>query len=185
MNKLDNYKYLFFKKLYEELDLKSIEANLEKENIKSLNVVDSEYYKIISKYFFILNDVNINFLTQEDLQTFNLYFSKDIYSLKEEELNEIYQFIEKTYSMVLFPNIDSKFVYYGPITDDYICPKDSVVIGLFYDIFSSEEPLTIQNKLADIVNYIQFEQSKKSNKNISVLLFNQLTLQNNQLSFTK
>ena len=178
MNEIDNYKYLFFKEIYENLNLKSIEEKLCYEKIKSLNVQPNGYYQIISPYFFLLNEVNIENLTTDQLQKFHKYFSKNINLLSEEELKEIKNFINETYHLVLFPNVKDAYVYYGPISDDYVCPKDAIAIGLYYDAFTDDDDFEVENKLSEVINYIQFDLAKKINKKVSVLSFNQLKIQN-------
>lgn len=185
MNEIENYKYMFFKGLYETLNLKDLEQKLENEEIKPLKIVSNEGYEIISHYFFLLNDININALTTTQLQEFNRYFSKEIHSLSEQEVKEIQKFINDTYSLLLFPSGDSKYVYYGPINDDYICPRDAIAIGLYYDTFGDYDTFEVENKLSDIINYIQFDLSKKINKKIAVIPFNQLTLENQFNGFVK
>lgn len=185
MKEIDNYKYLFFKEIYKELNLNSIEKKMKNEKIKSLNVLFSEDYEPISNYFFLLNDVNIEKLTSEQLQEFHYYFSKNINELTEQDLNKVKAFINKTYPILLFPDVDNKYVYYGSISDEYISPRDAIAIGLYYDAFVDCEDFEIENKLADIINYIQFDLAKKINKKIAVILFNQLTLENRYSNFVK
>lgn len=185
MNANDNYKYLFFKEMYEQLNLKYIEEKLTYEKINSLNIQPNENYQIISHYFFLLNEVNTEKLTTEQLQKFQNYFSKKINLLTEEELKEIKKFINETYHLVLFPNIEDTYIYYGPINDNYICPRDAIAIGLYYDVFTIGDDFETQNKLSKIINYIQFDLAKKINKKVSVLLFNQLNLQNKNNNYFK
>lgn len=185
MKEFDNYKYLFFKELYKELNLTFIEEKLKDEKIKPLNVLPSEDYELISNYFFLLNDINIEKLNSEQLKEFYYYFSKNIKELSEQELEEAKKFINNTYSMLLFPNVEANYVYYGPTSDDYVSPKDAIAIGLYYDAFVDCEDFEVENKLADIVNYIQFDLAKKSKKKVSVILFNQLTLENQYDDFVK
>lgn len=185
MNEINNYKYMFFKELYDSLGLKGMEQKLLDEGIKSLDVVLDKKYAIISNYFFLLNDVNTETLTPEQLHHFHLYFSKDINMLTEQEINEAKEFIKKTYSLLLFPNGNSGYVYYGPINDNYICPRDAIAIGLYYDAFGDYDDFEVENKLSDIINYIQFNLAKKINKKISVIPFNQTALENKFSSFSK
>ena len=184
-NEINNYKYLFFKKLYNSLGLKEIEQTFIKEKINSLEVVLNEKCDIISNYFFLLNDVDIDNLSKEQLDKFHLYFSKEINDLEENDLKEIYKFIDDTYKLLLFPNIDSKYVYYGPINDNYSCPRDAIAIGLYYDAFGDYDDFEVENKLADIINYIQFDLAKKENIKVAVIPYNQITLQNNYNGFYK
>lgn len=185
MRVIDNYKYMFFKEVYNNINLKSVEQKMLGDNIKPLEVIKDDKYDIISNYFFLLNVFNIEALSKEQLQDFYTYFSKDINSLNEQELQKAREFINETYSTVLFPKTDSKCVYYGPINDDYLCPRDAIVIGLYYDAFGEYGDFELENKLADIINYIQFSLDKKNYSKIAVIPFNQITLENRISSLNK
>lgn len=181
----DNYKYMFLKYIYEKLKLKEIEKQLIYENINSLNVMADDKYDIISKYFFLLNRIDIKNLSNEQLEKFHKYFSKDIRKFNEEETKEVIQFINETYPLMLFPDTTSKCVYYGPIDDNYICPRDAIALGLYYDAFGDYDDFELENKLAPIINYIQFELAKNINCKVAVIPFNQMTLDNNFGEFHK
>ncbi len=177
MKEIDNYKYIFFKELYNALNLKSLERKLNDENVKFLDIVENDEYSTISNYFFLLNDADLENLSEEQLKKFYTYFSKDINSLTTQELNTIKEFIMETYPLILFPKTDSKYVYYGPANDNYICPRDAIAIGLYYNAVGEYDDFELENKLSGIVNYIQFELTKGKNCKISVIPFNQFSLE--------
>ena len=174
MKEINNYKYLFLKKIYNELNLNLIEKELDKQNIKPLDIVPDENYHIISHYFFLLNDINIQKLNNDQLQKFYYYFSKNINELSETELKEIYKFIDETYPLMLFKETNNNFVSYGGIDSANFCPKDAIALGLYYNAFGDYDDFELENKLANIINYIQFELAKNINKKVAV----QLTLDN-------
>ncbi len=177
MNEINNYKYMFFKWIYDSLNLQVIEKQLEDKKIKPLSIESDEKYDVISKYFFLLNDLNTEALSPEELQYFHTYFSKDINTLTVQEIKSMQEFIAKTYSLLLFPSVSSKYVYYGPISDNYISPRDSVAIGLYYDAFGDYDDFEVENNLAEIINHIQFDLAQKIGEKISVIPFNQITLE--------
>ena len=84
---------------------------------------------------------------------------------------------------MLFPNIEENYVYYGAVSDNYICPKDAIALGLYYDALIDADDFEIENNLAPIINHIQFDLAEKINKKIEVITFNQLTLDNLPNSF--
>lgn len=182
---IDNYKYLFFKEIYKSLELNKVEDNLSNVKIKPLTVVSTDGYDIISNYFFLLNDANISNLNDEQLRKLNYYFSRKIDELSDQELEEAKQFIKDTYRLILFPTQKGKYVYYGPASDEYVSPSDAIAIGLYYDAFEDGEDFEIENNVADVVNYIQFQLSKKIGDKVSVIPFNQLTLDNKLNGFAK
>lgn len=60
MNEIDNYKYIFFKSLYTILGLSDIEKEISNQKIFPLEIVENDEYDVISNYFFLLNEININ-----------------------------------------------------------------------------------------------------------------------------
>ncbi len=182
MNATDNYKYLLFKGLYNYLNLNEIENKISN-NIKPLNVVSNEDYDIISKYFFLKNNVNVDKLNKEENEFFNYYFKKDIKECSDSELRAMNDFIKNTYKRTIFPDVSDDYVYYGPINDEYLCPKDSIVIGIYYDL-SNENDFEIENQVSDIANYIQFEVANNKKLKIAVVAFNQFSLDNTK-NFSK
>lgn len=185
INEINNYKYLFFKRIYNELNLKSIEDKMLEEKIKPLSVIEESDYEIISNYFFLLNEPNLQSLNPIQLEKFHNLFSKKISDLSQAELKSALDFINNTYDLMLFPNSDTNYVYYGPISNNYICPRDAIAIGLYYDAFAECNDFEVRNKLARVVNYIQFDLAKKINKKIAIILFNQITLENRYDNFVK
>lgn len=176
MNEINNYKYLLSLKIYKDLNLSEMEIKLEEQSVRSLEVQDDETYKKFSNYFFLVNDVNINKLNESQKDQFYKLFSRDLKTLKESELKEMYDFIEETYQLIIFPDVKDDYVYYGPVNNLYICPKDAIALGLVYDCFSEGEDFEVENKINDVINTIQFDLAKKINKKVAVIPYNQITL---------
>ncbi len=185
MKEIENYKYLFLKRMYELLGLKDLEKKFPEVKIHPLKVEPNEEYDLISPYFFLLNEVHLESLNPEQLEKFRYYFSKKPKDLSSQELDEIMDFMKETYPLLLFPKGDMTYVYYGPINDDYCCPRDAIALGLYYDAFASEEDFEIENHLADVVNCIQSELAPQIGEKVAVIPFNQLTLENKIEGFAK
>ncbi len=60
---------------------------------------------------------------------------------------------------------------------EYASPSDAITLGLYYDA-SNDDDFEKENKLNEIINYIQFQVAKKVNIKVAVILYNQLTLDN-------
>lgn len=174
MNKVDNYKYLLFKILYGELNLVKYEVFM-KNNVEPLEITSENGYDALSNYFFLLNDINEEAFSEQERNFFEYYFSKNIKDLTDDELQKIKVFIKNTFPKVIFPNTSEKYIYYGPINDNFLCPADSIVLGIYYDC-TNENDFDISNKLADIANDIQY--NSNINYKVSVLIKNQLVLDN-------
>ena len=177
MNEIDNYKYIFFKSLYTILGLSDIEKEISNQKNFPLEIVENDEYDVISNYFFLLNEININKLNEQELQQFYDIFSKKVKQMTEDDYKKAELFIKKTYQKLFFDNIDQKFVYYGPINMEYASPSDAITLGLYYDA-SNDDDFEKENKLNEIINYIQFQVAKKVNIKVAVILYNQLTLDN-------
>lgn len=178
----NNYKYFVFKYIYEKLGLNEIEKNLIEKGIKYLDFYreESEIYKNISKFFTLKNHVNIELLNEEEQEFFKSKFSLPIEDIISNSnlLNEINDFIEKTYKKVLFPNIEENHYYYGPINMNYVAPRDSIVLGFEYYEFNIEENFdqvydNQQEIICDTLNEIQFNLAKKIGTVVSVIKYNE------------
>lgn len=177
MNEIVNYKYLFFKKMYTDLGLSKVEKVMKQSGIENLKLMYGNY-DAISNYFILVNDVDISKLNDTQLQDFHNYFSKDVNQLTNEELEQIYKFMEETYKLLLLPTEKGSHTYYGPINDNYCCPSDSIVIGLCYDILNSKgvEGFELYNKIMQLIGYIHTELAKNFNKKFMILSYNQFVL---------
>ena len=77
-----------------------------------------------------------------------------------------------------------EYVYYGPMSDDFLAPSNCIVIGLNYDKYNldvEDEKYDDEINRQDIVvtkiiNYIQFELSKQYNIRLATLAYNEVTL---------
>ena len=102
MNEIDNYKYIFFKSLYTILGLSDIEKEISNQKIFPLEIVENDEYDVISNYFFLLNEININKLNEQELQQFYDIFSKKVKQMTEDDYKKAELFIKKTYQKLFF-----------------------------------------------------------------------------------
>lgn len=179
----NNYKYFVFKNIYEKLGLSEIENDLVKKGIKYLEYTseENELYRTISKFFLLKNSVDISSLNDDESENFKKYFSLPIDTITNNTslLNEVYDYIEKTYKKILFPKIDENHCYYGPINMNYVAPRDSIVLGFEYYEFEIEENFdeiheTQQGIICDALNNIQFNLAPKAGYIVAVLKYNEL-----------
>lgn len=179
----NNYKFFAFKYIYEKLNMKSIEEKLSEEGIQSLDYQnqEEEMYKSISRFFVLKNHTDISSLTEEEKESFKKYFSIPIEMVLEDKrlLNEINEFILRTYQKVLFPKIEENHCYYGPININYVAPRDSIVLGFRYYEFNidenfEEEHDRQQDIICDILNDIQFNLAQQLKITIAVIKYNEL-----------
>lgn len=175
------YEYVFFKYLYEKLNLKELEEQLTNNGIKAYD--EDNISKRIAKYFSLVSTgTNVNF-SNEDLDRFNTYFSKSINELTKEPLySEVVSFILKTYQNYFYSNAKERYKYYGPSSFEYMAPTDSIVLGINYIKFDlpeeqyDQELLRQEKVIVDILNYIQTNLSKKSGIKLSAISYNEVVL---------
>lgn len=178
----EKYKYMFLRYISNKINLKDYENKLVMNGISSIEEPIDGLYPQISKYFSLVNNVDDSRLSDDMKKEYQHYFSKPLEELATKGLEEqINKFLEKSYPMLLYPNIQEKFCFYGPINYKYAAPRDCVVLGLNYNEFdisdqNFDEIHLRNNKLiCDMLNYIQEEVSKEIGINIAVLQYNEFS----------
>ena len=159
----NKYRRLFFKYFYDSLQLNKVEELFKKQGIKKIINDKLNNCFGISDYFYLLNEVNLNNLTEDE------YKYLDNIDINNCDLNDLISYLIATYKKVLFPKTSDDYVYYGPMTYDYMAPSDAIVIGVRYDKygFDSGDRLTLEQVdsneevLCDILNGVQEENYDK------------------------
>ena len=176
-----NYEYLFFKYLYNELELNKLDQELENNNIK---MVDQENVdKRISKYFSLLNRGNEANFSDLELETYKRIFSLKLDKLMEPLVyEEAISFIKSTYQKYYHLTDEVKYIYYGPENDEFLAPSNCIALGLNYikyDIGDEnfDAKLAAQEDIIFKVRvYIQRELAKEKNIKLASLAFNEVSL---------
>ena len=182
----DKYKYLFLIYIYDIMGLKEYEKRLKEKNIEQLEYTENGN---LFKYFSLLNKgdvLKLNDLENKELETLSLYPLEDF--IKNEELKaKLNDYINRTYKKFFFSNITGKdYLYYGPISYDYMAPDDAIVLGINYRMFvdekeneSYEETLENQDEvIVRAINEIQELESEKHNIKVAVIKQNEKVLAN-------
>ena len=175
------YEYIFFKYLYEILNLKECDNKLETSGIEPYD--KENMGNRISKYFALKNEGNNNEFSPEDKEKFNLYFSKELDELLNEPLySEVRNFVARTFETYFFSNISEKYMYYGPSSYEYMAPTDAIVLGINYvkfDIENENYDETINNQedvIIEVATFIQEELAEKSNLKLAAIPYNEIAL---------
>jgi len=176
----EKYKYMFFKYIYNKLQLKKFEDELINAGINPIDCEINGLYKDVSKYFSLVNNVDITRLDPTLKNKYNNYFSLPIENLLQNDIEgEIFRFLEQTYKTVLFPNIKEERCFYGPLNFKYSAPRDSIVLGFNYcefDIGSEnydEKYSQRETLVCTVLNYLQLLLSQQIGMNISVIKYNE------------
>ena len=173
----DKYKTLFFNYIYNKLNLNSIENELLSNGIQPIDQVDN-----ISKYFGLLNNVNEEVLTGDLLEKYKYYMSMEIDNLVSDEMrDEVNNFLESTYRLLLFRDSSNPYYYYGPINYSYMAPYDSVVLSFYYNEFGTEESYSDEwhyknmSLIVDMANNIQEKIGPSNSMKVSVIMYNEFS----------
>ena len=130
----EKYRLLFFKYLYELLNLDKYEKELEDNKIdyiknKELMCDEEIICSIVSKYFYLLNEVDLIGLTEEEKNTLN---SIDANNLDDTAKS----FLEHSYNKVLLNSSSSEDIYYGPfMNQNFKAKNDEIALGIKFDEF--------------------------------------------------
>lgn len=183
----EKYKFMFLRKIYKELNLNEIEIELLNNGIKTIlhdedNKTNNLWMNMTS-YFSLENNVYENQLPEELKEKYRFYFSLPLEQLCSNEMEiEVYNFLNQTYKLLLFPNIDENHVFYGPLDYNYIAPRDAIVLGFNYSEFEIIEDNfdEIHNKndslICDTLNYIQRQLAAQHKLKIAVIKYNEFLL---------
>ena len=81
----------------------------------------------------------------------------------------------------MFPNVEEKFYFYGPINYNYVAPRDSIVLGFNYREFDIPEEnfdelhSKQEDYICDLLNYIQEKLAPQAGYNVAVLKYNEIS----------
>ncbi len=128
----EKYRKVFFRYLFKILDLKNIEDYLISNGINYItsenNMCNEEKScYAYSKYFYLLNEINLLMLNNEEMMYLRVMKSDD--DLNERTIN----FINNTYKKVVFSDSTGKNKYYGAISENFMAKDNQIVLGLKRD----------------------------------------------------
>lgn len=173
------YQILFFKYLYYILSLDTYENNLLLNKVFPIvdenNMSEKEKtYRSCSKYFFLLNDINLSSLSDEELNYLKTLNDNSIFD------DNLIQFLKKTYKNVLLTDED---IYYGVYNnEDFKCHANYIGLGFKYEefgfsneeIYDMEEIEKNDRIFLQMVNEIKLK-AKENDINVDIIKYNELT----------
>ena len=130
----EKYRKLFFKYIYDLLNLQEYEEELVGANIEYIdkeNIMCAEEIicSKISKYFYLLNEVDLSSLTDDEKAYLNI--------IHDDIVDEnVIKFLQDTYERVLLNHSPNSKTYYGPLMNpDFEADNDAVAIGIKYNAY--------------------------------------------------
>ena len=165
-----------------KLELANIEQEFIDNGIKNKEIINADNLDLPSKYFFLMNDVYLERLKDEEIKMLEEYI-KCIDFTNIEIPEDLYNFLMSKLFVLLLPNTSEKYLSWYGSGDDFIAPSDSIVLGLHFIKYldNSDEDIILQERLLyKNANYIQDELAPSKNLKVAVLLFDEV-IKNNQL----
>lgn len=173
----EKYRKVFFKYLFKILDLKNIEKYLINNGINYItsenNMCDEEKKcYAYSKYFYLLNEINLLMLNEEEMMYLKVISSDS--DLSERTI----KFINNTYKKVLFSDSRGKNKYYGAISESFMAKDNQIVLGLKRDEmgFAAHKLKKMEEIQHDdiIIDEVVEKIEKNSYFDIKVIKYNEL-----------
>lgn len=174
----EKYKLLLFKYLYQILNLSLYERLLQENNIDYIDKEDimgetQKLYSCYSKYFYLLNEIELYKLSQDEkIYLMNL-------DLNDKVDNKVEFFIKNTLSRVLMLNSSNNVTYYGPHSYRFKARNNQIVLGLKIDefgfaheIIKSDDKMLEEQKIIDEI-ISKIEEAGK-HLNIKIIKYNEL-----------
>lgn len=173
----DKYIVLFFRYLYKFLRLNIAEEYLVNKGIvhiddENLMCDEEKLCRKYSKYFYLLNEINMDNLSAEEISFLNSI------SIDSEINPTIENFLTNTYKKVLFSNSTGEKKYYGPHSSRFEASDDVIAIGFKRNEFGFGNGSLLEyddtEKNNSIIDDVLKVIKDKSTLNIAILKYNEL-----------
>lgn len=165
-------KKMIFNIIYDELNLKEVEEVLINKGVKfkKLSIVDSG----ISKYFTLLNDVDLNSFLDSELNEIKTCY--EISKLGNDGMTpKLKQILKNNILKILIPKTDEQYLYWGPMNFQYMAPSKSIVLAFNYLAFDydKQDEFEIYNLCAEKMNDIQNKNRSKFGVPIAIIMYDE------------
>lgn len=178
------------------LGLKEYDNFLESENYKAVSEDNMDLYQKqsskILKYMYIRNNIYVEKITNEELQ----FLRTRIQNKQFEYDEQAREFIEKTYKDIIIEDCVGKDVStnYGPLSERFLIPNGTIVIGTRYDEYYQEENETKEewtkkyneksNQLSFMIDLINAKFSQQS-INAKIIKYDDFSIKKSMISDDK
>lgn len=180
----EKYQYMFLMHMYNQLELKAYEKRLEEAGIEKIRYSENGD---LFKYFSLLSSGNTELFTDEESAEFELLSCNELKAIFDNDVlkSKCEKFLNRTYKKYFFANSTGKdYVYYGPLSSNYMAPDDAIALGINYRKFieekedeNYEETLFRQeDAVYDVINDIQESCAQSLNLKVAVIEQTELTL---------
>lgn len=180
----EKYQYMFLMYMYNLLGLKDYEKSLEEAGIQKIEYSENGD---LFKYFSLLSSGDTELFTDEESAELELLSSHELKDILDSDVlkSKCENFLNRTYRKYFFSNSTGKdYVYYGPLSSNYMAPDDAITLGINYRKFIEEkenedyeETLSRQeDAVYSVINDIQESRAPSLNLKVAVIEQTELTL---------
>ena len=173
----DKYRIIFFRYLYKKLDMEEIEEYLISNNVgyisdEKLMCYEEKICHRYAKYFYLLNDIDLSMLKEDELAVLR--------KIKEDDMidNKIIDYLEKTYQKVFFSDSRGLNKYYGAISPLYMAKDNQIVLGFKRDEMGfANHKLKKRNEMEHddiVINEVIKRIHNTLNMDVKVIIYNEL-----------
>lgn len=172
----NNLKFFMLKIIYDKLNLKEVEEELENKGVMPKNIKNDENLPLVSNYFFLKNDIHLDNLTAEELTALKKYYDGTMNH--DEELSKaLYQFLDHNMLKLLLLKEQQGYISFGD--QFHMAPADAIILDFHYRKYTNEDFTDEQDEIvSNELNKIQYELGPKAGIKVAVLKYDEL-LKNN------
>lgn len=146
----ENLQYLLFKMIYDDLKLFNYEKKIVSAEIKPKTIVCEDRKKIISQYFFLESQINLQKLTLEKRKQLNKFYNDAIHENDLLENKKLKQFL-KNNMMLMLTNQEKGYIKYN----GFEIPKDAVILSFQYCDYDENYTTDQVDFIFNMLNEIQ------------------------------
>ncbi|MEE3344181.1 MAG: hypothetical protein VZS44_08845 [Bacilli bacterium] len=164
----EKLKILLLKIIYNKLGLSEIENEFIKNNINSKDIENKDNIDLISKYFFLKNDIHLENLTKDEEELLKTYIDNN-------DIKNINTFLENNLKKILLPNEKVRMIHYNGNDYTKMAPSDAIVLQFHYREFDNYDKHDDNERLINSkLNYIQSTLGPNNGLKVAVLKYNEL-----------
>lgn len=170
----EKLKIILFKIIYNKLNLDKIEKTFLSNGVKYKNISNPNNYEIVSKYFFLANELHLENLNSIQIDKLKYYVENS--DLKNISM-DFHSFLNEILLDLLLPKTNKKYINFDKEDFSKEAPADAIILKFHYIEFdyNDEDYEKIQDIVVDNLNYIQ-DYGEKIGLKVAVIRYNESLL---------
>lgn len=170
----EKLKIILFKIIYNKLNLDKIEKTFLSNGVKYKNISNPNNDEIISKYFFLANELHLENLNSIQIDKLKYYVENS--DLKNISM-DFHSFLNEILLDLLLPKTNKKYIKFDEEDFSKEAPSDAIILKFHYIEFDYDEKdyNKVQDIVVDNLNYIQ-DYGEKIGLKVAVIRYNESLL---------